>query len=443
VGKIAKQLGTPLMPWQQLVADVALEIDPETGFFAYREVGVTVMRQNGKTSLLLPVEVDRSIMWDVPQRTIYTAQTGLDARKKLLEDQIPVLERSKLYGLVKTVYKAAGQEAIVWKNGSRISLSASAKESGHGFTLDLGVLDECWNDEDDRREQAMLPAMTTKANAQMWLTSTMGTDKSVYLNRKVDAGRHAAAVDLGTGVAYFEWSIPDDADIEDPETWWDSMPALGWTISEGAVRHALQTMEEAEWRRAFGNQRTRLEHDRIIPTILWEAVCNPSCEVARENEVVFALDVLPDRSFGAIAASDGVRSELIDHRPGTGWMVARAKELLESWNGKLTLDGGGPAASVADDLETAGVSVERMTGAEVAAACACIYDAIADRKVEIRQDGVLDTALSGLAKRPIGDRFVWSRSTSLTDITPFMAVTLAYERATHNSTPEINFYSFG
>jgi hypothetical protein len=431
------------MPWQRQVVDVGLEKDPETGFLAYREVIVTVPRQSGKTALLLCVETDRGIMWDEPQRVIYTAQTGADARKKLLEDQVPTLERSVLSKLIKHVHRAQGNEGVLFRSGSRISVAASSKDSGHGFTVDLGVLDECWNDEDDRREQAMLPAMNTRPDAQIWLTSTMGTDRSVYLNRKVEAGRHAASSDKGSGIAYFEWSIPDDADYENPETWWNFMPALGLTITQGAVSHALETMEESEWLRAYGNRRTKLIHDRVIPLNLWEAVCLSTTEVNRDSPVVFALDVLPARSFGAISASDGQHVELIEHRIGTGWMVERVRELLQSWNGTLVIDGGGPAVSVAEDLEAEGITVERMNTAEVAAACACIYDAIADKKVRFRQDGAFDSALDGLARRPIGDRFIWSRSASLSDITPFVAATLAYERATHNSTPEINFYSFG
>lgn len=436
IAKIAKRMGTPLMPWQQLVADVGLELNEE-GRMAYREVLVTVPRQSGKTAMLLVVEMDRCTMWDDPQRVIYTAQTGSDARKKLLEDQVPLIEKSVWAKLVKHVHRAQGNEGVLFRSGSRISVAASSKDSGHGFTVDLGVLDECWNDEDDRREQAMLPAMNTRPDAQIWLTSTMGTDRSVYLNRKVDTGRHAVATDKGSGIAYFEWSIPDEADIENPEAWWEYMPALGWTISENVIAHAFETMEEAEWRRAYGNQRTTLEHDRVFPAVLWEAVCRPSAEVGRDADVIFALDVLPDRSFGAIVASDGQTVELIEHRPGTGWMVERAQRLLESWHGVLAIDGGGPAASIAEDLETLSVPVERMGGAEVAAACACMYDAIADAKVTFRTDGAFETAIDGLAQRPIGDRFVWSRSASRADITPFMAATLAFERATHAEVPPL------
>src|SRR5262245_7346570 len=89
VAAVAARLGTPLMPWQRLVADVGLEL-LEDGRPAYREVIVPVPRQSGKTSLILAVEVQRAVGWAPafgPQRLVYSAQTGADARKKLLEDQ--------------------------------------------------------------------------------------------------------------------------------------------------------------------------------------------------------------------------------------------------------------------------------------------------------------------------------------------------------------------
>ena len=52
VAEIARLLGTPFMPWQRQVADVALELLPD-GSFAYREVIVTVPRQQGKTTMVL------------------------------------------------------------------------------------------------------------------------------------------------------------------------------------------------------------------------------------------------------------------------------------------------------------------------------------------------------------------------------------------------------
>jgi phage terminase large subunit-like protein len=60
---VAAKLGSPLMAWQREVADVTGEIDPETGRLFYRTVVVTVMRQQGKTTLTLPVWVQRALRW--------------------------------------------------------------------------------------------------------------------------------------------------------------------------------------------------------------------------------------------------------------------------------------------------------------------------------------------------------------------------------------------
>lgn len=425
------------MDWQQEVLDVALEIIPETGLFAYREVIVTVPRQQGKTAgLVLPVTIDRCTMWPEAQRVVYTAQSGLEARKKLLEDQFPVVKKSIFHRETKRYYEGAGNEGVLFRNGSRWGLAAKAKSSGHGFTLDLGILDECWDDEDDRREQTMLPTMNTRPMAQIWIVSTQGTEDSVYLNRKTEMGRAAAAADCGSGIAYFEWSIPGESDICDPEVWWENMPALGWTIQPNVVAHALATMNESEWRRAFGNQRTRGTAERVIPEVVWEAVQDVDAQVDREGRATFGVDVHPERGSAAIAVADAAAVGLVEHREGTGWVHERARELHDRWQGGFVFDGGGPAASLAADLEADGLPVQRLGGPEVVAACARIYDAIADARLVVRTDERINTAVAGLAKRPVGDRFVWDRRASSTDITPFMAATLAYAWAA-NAQPEV------
>lgn len=424
VAKVAGLLGTPLMPWQRLVVDTGLEIDPETGLLAYRELIVTVMRQSGKSTLVLSLMADRCLMWGPGQRVAYTAQTGWDARRKLIDDYSPVLMASPLSKAVRRVLRGAGSEGIVWENGSRADVMASSASAGHGRVLDQGFIDEAFDDTDDRREQAILPAMATKPNAQLAVVSTAGTEASVYLRRKVDAGRHATAVDRGSGVAYFEWSIPDDRDVDDPEVWWQFMPALGWTITQSVVEHARQTMSDSEFRRGFCNQWTATEHERVIPLAVWEKVCDPLAKP--DGRLQFGLDVLPDQSAGAISAHGGGEIELIDHRPGVAWLADRAEALSQHWNGPIVIDGGGPAVPIGDELERRGVTVIRLNNPEVASAAMAIYNAIADEKVKFRTSEAFDTAVAGLAKRPVGDRFAWSRSISVADITPFTAATFAF-----------------
>lgn len=430
------------MPWQRLVADVGLEINPETGRPAFREVIVEVPRQSGKTTLVLAWECHRALLWGSPQRIAYTAQTGWDARKKLIEDQAPILTNNGLAPAIDRVLRGVGNEAVVFRNGSRIDVLASSESAGHGRTLDLGVIDEAFSDSDFRREQAILPAMATRADAQLVVVSTAGTDSSVLLKRKVDAGRAAVADGATTGIAYFEWSAPEDMDPDDPATWWACMPALGHTfpngmgVTEDTVRHARMTMTDDEFRRAFLNQWTGAD-ERVIPAAVWAAVCSHT--VAPEGQLTFALDCDPERTGAAIGVADqDRRCELIDFRDGVTWVLSAAVDLWEKFHAPFCVDAGGPAGVFIEELERAGVKVISMVGRDVGYACAAFYDGVADRQISIRTHPALDAAADAARSRTLGDSWVWARRDSTSNIAPLVAITLA---ASHRHAPPITLAS--
>ncbi|MCA1572431.1 MAG: terminase large subunit, partial [Chloroflexi bacterium] len=319
------------------------EIDPATGLPAYRDVVVTVPRQSGKTTLVLAWELQRALGWGSPQRIVYSAQTAKDAREKLLDDQVPILEpRRKEFG-IRQIRRANGAEEVVFVSGSRIKLLTSSEDSGHGKTVDMAVLDELFADDDDRREQALIPAMATRAAGQVLTTSTMGTDASMPLNRAVDRGRIAVNEGRRSGVAYFEWSAAADDDPDDPDVWWQCMPALGHTINEEVVRQAREKLPPGEFRRAFLNQQTKAD-ERIISGHAWKQVCDE--RAAPQAPLTFAVDVNPERSAAAIvAAAQGPVAELVDYRPGTGWLVGRVVELNGRHNPSGVMRGRGPATT--------------------------------------------------------------------------------------------------
>ena len=288
LAKIAAMLDHDLMPWQRQVADVALEIDPGTGLPAYREVVVTVMRQSGKSILLLAFQLDRCLSWPGLRRCAYTAQSGFDARKKLLRDYAPLLRTSRLWPTITHVRQSQGDEGITFADSSEIAVVASNLSAGHGRSWDLGIIDEAFDDEDDRREQSIIPAMAARADAQVMVASTAGTLRSTYLRRKIEAGRLAAELDSGHGVAFFEWSIPDAADVDDPEVWWEHMPALGRAIQPEAVAHARQSMSDSEFRRSFCNQWVALD-EAWLPPGTWGA-CMERRHIPDAAEVVLGFD---------------------------------------------------------------------------------------------------------------------------------------------------------
>lgn len=419
------------MPWQRMVAEVGGEL-LENGQPAYREVIVTVPRQSGKTTLILSWEVQRALGWGRAQRIVYSAQTGNDARKKLVEDQVPILEPRKSKLGISQILKGMGNEAIVWRNGSRLVLLASSEDSGHGKTVDLAVKDELFADIDNRRDQALVPAMQTRPQAQALTASTAGTDASLALNQAVARGREAVRTGLRSGIAYFEWSFGLEDDIDDPEVWWANMPALGVIhddgsgVTEDVIRHARMTLPEGEFRRAYGNLSTATE-DRVIPASVWDLVNDPN--VRPEGNLVFALDVNPDRDAAAIIAIDQAGTgEVIEHRPGgLGWVLDRVKELDEKHHPrKWAVDGSknAPVAALVPDLRSAVGTLAEIT--ELPAACGRFFDKVADRKVMFRRHEALDAAVAGATRRVTGDGWTWARRGTV-DITPLWAMTIGAE----------------
>lgn len=242
--------GPGLMPWQDQLNSLATELD-DVGRFVFRQVVVEVMRQQGKSVDLLSMMVARGLR-KAGTQIAYTAQTRLEARKRLLDSWWPRIQQSKLRRFI-DVRRGSGSEALLFHNGSILGLISGTDVSGHGDTLDLGVIDEAWAQEDDHLEQAMRPAMMTR-DAQLWVVSAAGTEKSAYFKRKVEDGRARAQMGLTDTGCYVGYSFADDEDPRDPETWRKRMPALGITVTEDTVKADLDLMDFAEFRRAYGCQ---------------------------------------------------------------------------------------------------------------------------------------------------------------------------------------------
>jgi hypothetical protein len=254
----AAELRIDLMGHQRQIAAAATELDG-SGNLVYRQVTVTIPRQQGKSTLMLCVMV--ALAWRRPRtQIIYAAQTRLDARRMMFDEWWPMIAASRL-GRVCKPRRAAGGEALLFANGSRIGLVSGSKKAAHGHTVDIAVIDECWAQPDDRLEQALRPTMLTRPDPQLWLLSTAGTDESVYLRSKVEDGRAGAELGLTDTACYLEWSAADDADPADPGTWAACMPALGTTVDVEAVAADLELMALPEFRRACLNQ--------------WPEVANP------------------------------------------------------------------------------------------------------------------------------------------------------------------------
>lgn len=383
--------------------------------------------------------VHRALRWGGPQNIVYTAQSGHHARKKFRNDQLPIVESSRIRSAVERIYLASGMEALVFKNGSRVEPLPSTASAMHGKTIDLAILDEARFDKDNVREAGALPAMATRKDAQLWIISAAGDVESTFLWDKVEKGRAAVADDRRDGIAYFEWSAPDDADIDDPKTW-QHHPGLGHLITADTIAHARQTTKSVDefsqewlgiWSKAV---------ETVIHPATWQKCVDK--KAAPDGPVVFAVDVALDRSRATIAVCDRAgRIEIVESRDGMGWVAERIRALSRRHKAPFVVDGYGPAGTLVEPLEALGIVITRYTTRDVVAACGLFFDAIQAHTIKVRPDENLEAAVAGVRKKSMGAGWLWARTDSGVDITPLYAATLAWHNATQKK-PEPTKRSF-
>ena len=440
VGEIARRLGMPLMPWQQYVADVALELDPD-GSFHYDEVILSLPRQNGKSALVLAWIVHRLVVAPIAmgrQRVTYTAQLRQKARAKLERDWAEVLRSDaalpsfseitnpKARPQVPAEWKLSlnnGSENIQFGRGNFLQLDAPSRSGGHGDTLDVGVIDEAWVHEDDTVETGMSPSMATRANRQFLIVSAAGEARSKYFYRKVVAGRLACQAGAHGRTAYFEWSALAAGDWDpkepmalvgeagDPATWRACMPALDITISERFV--------EGEWAKAVRDGREGIElfcrsylnmwmevpvledmtQGSDLPIDAWLRLADPDAE--RGTDVVFGVDIGTDRLAHIAAAwrrpEDGkVQVMLADKNLSPLRTPGRLRKLQEDWGGEVVL--GGTSAPLEEKLPGSTV----LSAADFAAAVGEFVDLVEDRGIRHGNQPELNKAVQFSELRAYG-----------------------------------------
>lgn len=449
------------MPWQQYVADVALELNPD-GSLHFDEINLVVGRQEGKTELKFVLMVMRMTVLAAglgPQRVTYTMQNRKKARTRLERDYAPRLRKAAGFKEIPAVSRArptkqtewrlgmnSGVEAIQFGAESFIQIDTPSRTDGHGDTIGAGFIDEAFAHEDNTVELGMEPAMLTVDSSQLWVLSASGDVRSKYLWAKVVRGRKL--VDSGGTVAYFEWSAEyGEDDPADPEVWRRACPALGYTITEDRLRALyMKALEDGRKEALDGFCRAYLcmwpevpvledtvERWLIVPKLSFET-CGVDGHMP-SGRLAFALAV--DRNAAgeewcSLGASDGDHFENVtppEAGPGTEWVIPKCLERRDRFN-ELWVRSTGPVTKLIGPLERAGFVVKQIKAGEYVQACGEFKDDVLVQRVHWNPKAhgatQLTRAFAGAVPREVQDG-AWhlSRSLSSVDTSPAEAVVVA------------------
>lgn len=429
---VAQALGTPLLPWQRYVADVAGELNAD-GSYRYPVVVVSVPRQSGKTTLMRAVGVDRCLARP-DLGCFYTAQTGKDARARW-SDLAKQLTASPLHPLA-VLRKAAGNERIVFANGSEFRVFAPVATSLHGYTPPLVMLDEAFAHDEatgDDLMGAIGPAQITIPHRQLWIVSTAGTAQSVFLRRWIEAGRAGAQ-----GVAIFEWAAGEDvADIYDPAVWPSFHPGMvviggRQLVTVAAVRAEADRLSRSDFERAYGNRWTRTA-SHLIPAESWDRLAGQLEPPASWAEAVGSWCVMPGGVSAAVCVAWRDQGRLcvkVAHcGPGMSWTAATVRELRAAGVTRWAY-GPGPAREVAADLGDQDW-IQGLSGIQYADAWGGLMRHLADQTLTHDGSEPLAIGAANVATRPMGDSSAPSLRNCAGDASALVAAMVAAYAVDH------------
>ncbi|UUV34390.1 hypothetical protein NQK81_13345 [Amycolatopsis roodepoortensis] len=460
----ARKAGLNADDWQEESVTHMLGIGPE-GRWACPDYAEFVPRQNGKGGVL-EIRVlfgffllgEKKIVWSA--HLFNTALEGFNRLKALIKNLgVQVGDNENLIdvdGILVRISNTNGKEGFTrLDTGAQIQFVARSDGNLRGFTGDLLIIDEAYA-LTNAQQEAMFPSTSARSMAvpgcQIIFTSSppIRSDPNIVVFRLKKQSDEGDVEDL----CFRDWGVAGDLDnlglidVTDRELWRAANPALGVRISERHVAKELKRFSE----HGFARERLGVWPpipvgvDELIRFEDWKNLGDPKSQPG--PDIAFAVDITPDRKWAAIASysvrADGLgHMEQIEHREGTAWIAAWLAERKERWDPvAIALDAKGPAGSLLLELDDVGIKLPTKdkdgkrakprrgdliipTANDYAGACGSLIDAIEQKAFRHRDQVQLNTAVGGVAKRPLGDAYAWARKTSSANIAPLVAATLA------------------
>lgn len=442
--------GVELLPWQRLVLDRGLEIDPADGQYLHTEVAAIVARGNGKSVMLAA-----RILWALlnGEDVLAVAGNTRSVARELWTYVVGLIEgtpelRARMAGPVR---RANGQEeiALTGVSGQVARYRIGAARGGvRGFRARLLVIDEVRELTNPDAYAAMTGVQAgIPERTQRWLVSTAGDLRSLILNDLRDRGRLAAlAPHTAPRLAWLEWSAPEHAALDDPAAWAAANPSLGTRVSAEHLTSELLAVPETAYRTEYLNQWVDVLSAVVAPGE-WDACLDP-VPLERTWPAWIGLELSPTRSHAAAVLvaldPDGVKHvrllDLVtqdgDHAIDVPAFTAQVLRRVRDLGPAAVIGDRYTAGPVLEALAAARVKTVPLTGGGLAQATGAWIAGIRGRIIRHDGDPILAAHVLAAGVKPSGDGGqVISRARSVGPIAAAVAALLGVHAADAPAAP--------
>lgn len=428
-------LGHSLDEWQEQLLHAVTELRPD-GRLRYRQVLVSLARQNGKSSLAaalgLLVMLSKS-----PALVIGIASSAEQAR--IVYDRVIQVVRHNP-ALAARFDALTDTRGIRAKDGGRYEIKASRSAALQGLPIDLGLVDEVhllksslWSD--------LLSGTGGRPDCFVVGITTAGDDDSELLKHLYEL---ADTGEGGDSFGHFIYEAPEARVPEDDETLAAYLAAANPAIACGRIDVDV-VIQDVRAMPAPDVVRYRLNRfvaakASFIDQGAWIATGRGEDETFPAGRVVVAIDRTPDWGFAtvAVAIKDGsktwteVAASVV--QPTLEQLVQVCLDLARHSPALFIMDGYA-LRDLGTELKKRGLNVRIANQGDVISASGLLYAKIAQRRLRHANDALLAQQIPRTVRKNVGESFRISRADSSVEIDAVLATALAVYAAEMDLAP--------
>ena len=457
----AASVGMDLDPAQAFCLDVMYAETKVDGLWtpAATEFGLVATRQQVKTYTMLAAALADAFLFG--QSVVWTAHRMRTTTKAMTFLLRRIENYDHLRRRVRKVSTQNGEEHIELLDGTTLEFMARTELGGRGFTGAKLILDEALA-VTPGMIGTLMPIMTSRHGWQIRYLSSAGIASSSVLRGVRDRGRRGGG---SPRLAWVEWCDKERPDcyhedcshevgvkgcsLDDEDRYVAANVGLCSTRTDSVTLPTLRDMRlgmpPEEFAREFLGWWDDTDEEAAIDPATWGTLTDDSSRI--HGAEYFALDVSPKRSYSCIAVAGrngadawhieipgrrrrnamGEKVQVLDHRPGTSWVVPRFIDLKKRFpNLVVHILAGSAAASLKPALTKAGIDVEELTATQFPAACGFMQDQAETTQLAHLGQPTLTKAVGATKAREVGEKTrVWTRKGGKVDTTPMWASTVA------------------
>tara|TARA_R110000796_G_scaffold114619_3_gene226325 strand:- start:670 stop:2124 length:1455 start_codon:yes stop_codon:yes gene_type:complete len=422
------------------------EEESKRGRLRYRQIVVSMGRQNGKSTLTQALSLYALLMHEVGPTVVGVASSV---------DQARIVYNRTLYSVNNNVWlkkrfdKATEHRGMILKDGSGSYMIKAAKETAlQGIAVSFGIVDELHILPKGLYSSLTLGTSTKKDGMIVGIT-TAGDDTSTVLKELYVNGERAIEGDSDfERFGFFCWEAPEGADLLDPNAIFAANPAVAaGRISLETIMSDVKSIPELEARRyrlnqfVDGNSIPNWLPDDLFTAAIGEGITE------KTNPLVFAVDRTQGWGYVTIAAarklSDSTfETELVASfvNPTENVIFDELANLYTKYNpAGIALDDR-QMPNVGKKLKLSGIPTYQLWTKEVSAASSFTYWAFAEGMVKHNNDPLLVAQTKNGVSKYSGETWLISRRESKGDLDALMSTIMALYVASIVDAPTIQIF---